>query len=63
MIIRSYLVTLWALLFVSCGPTVAQPVAVFTRGAAAAPPSLAKNFRRPMVLHAARTARADEVIE
>src|SRR2546430_9098682 len=24
MIIRSYLVTLWALLFVSCGPTVAQ---------------------------------------
>ncbi len=29
MIIRSYLVTLWALLFVSCGPTVAQSVAVF----------------------------------
>jgi hypothetical protein len=26
---RSYLVTLWALLFVSCGPTVAQSVAVF----------------------------------
>ena len=29
MIIRSYLVTLWALLFVSCGPTVAESVAVF----------------------------------
>src|SRR6478672_1763502 len=29
MIIRSCLVTLWALLFVSCGPTVAQSVAVF----------------------------------
>jgi hypothetical protein len=29
MIIRSYLVTLWALLFVSCGPTVAQSIAVF----------------------------------
>src|SRR5262249_3469377 len=29
MIIRSYLVTLWAVLFVSCGPTVAQSVAVF----------------------------------
>src|SRR5260221_7135406 len=29
MIMRSYLVTLWALLFVSCGPTVAQSVAVF----------------------------------
>ena len=29
MIIRSYLLTLWALLFVSCGPTVAQSVAVF----------------------------------
>ena len=29
MIIPSYLVTLWALLFVSCGPTVAQSVAVF----------------------------------
>jgi hypothetical protein len=29
MIIRSHLVTLWALLFVSCGPTVAQSVAVF----------------------------------
>src|SRR5215510_16200057 len=29
MIIRSYLVTLWALLFVSCTPTVAQSVAVF----------------------------------
>jgi Protein of unknown function (DUF2380) len=26
---RSYLVTLWAVLFVSCGPTVAQSVAVF----------------------------------
>jgi hypothetical protein len=26
---RSYLVALWALLFVSCGPTVAQSVAVF----------------------------------
>ena len=25
----SYLVTLWALLFVSCGPTVTQSVAVF----------------------------------
>ena len=29
MIIRSYLVTLWALLFISCGPAVAQSVAVF----------------------------------
>ena len=29
MIIRSYLVTLWALLLVSCGPTVAQSIAVF----------------------------------
>jgi hypothetical protein len=29
MIIRSYLVTLWAVLFVSCGPAVAQSVAVF----------------------------------
>jgi uncharacterized protein DUF2380 len=29
MIIPSHLVALWALLFVSCGPTVAQPVAVF----------------------------------
>src|SRR5262249_10305155 len=29
MIIRSHLVTLWALLFVSCGTTVAQSVAVF----------------------------------
>jgi hypothetical protein len=29
MIVRSYLVTLWALLCVSCGPTVAQSVAVF----------------------------------
>jgi hypothetical protein len=29
MIIASYLVTLWALLFVGCGPTVAQSVAVF----------------------------------
>ena len=29
MIIPSYLVTLWALLFVSCGPTVTQSVAVF----------------------------------
>ena len=29
MIIRSYLVTLWAVLFVSYGPTVAQSVAVF----------------------------------
>ena len=29
MIIRSYLVTLWVVLFVSCGPTVAQSVAVF----------------------------------
>src|SRR5262249_38731221 len=29
MIIRSYVVTLCALLFVSCGPTVAQSVAVF----------------------------------
>src|SRR5438034_706831 len=29
MIIPSYLVTLWAVLFVSCGPTVAQSVAVF----------------------------------
>jgi hypothetical protein len=29
MIMPSYLVTLWALLFVSCGPTGAQPVAVF----------------------------------
>jgi hypothetical protein len=29
MIIPSYLVTLWALLFVSCGPIVAQSVAVF----------------------------------
>src|SRR5215472_5464593 len=28
-IIPSYLVTLWALVFVSCGPTVAQSVAVF----------------------------------
>src|SRR5262249_55965066 len=28
MIIPSYLVTLWALVFVSCGPTVAQSVAV-----------------------------------
>src|SRR5215831_1447182 len=27
--IRSHLATLWALLFVSCGPTVAQSVAVF----------------------------------
>src|ERR1700741_1090256 len=26
---RSYLVTLWAVLFVSCGPAVAQSVAVF----------------------------------
>ena len=29
MIVRSYLVTLWALLCISCGPTVAQSVAVF----------------------------------
>ena len=29
MTIRSYLVALWAFLFVSCGPTVAQSVAVF----------------------------------
>ena len=29
MTIRSYLVTLWAVLCVSCGPTVAQSVAVF----------------------------------
>jgi hypothetical protein len=29
MIIPSYVVTLWALLFVGCGPTVAQSVAVF----------------------------------
>src|SRR5262249_58918340 len=29
MITPSYIVTLWALLFVSCGPTVAQSVAVF----------------------------------
>jgi hypothetical protein len=29
MIVRSYLVTLWALLCVSCGPAVAQSVAVF----------------------------------
>jgi hypothetical protein len=29
MIVRSYLVTLWALLCVSCGPTVAQSVSVF----------------------------------
>jgi hypothetical protein len=29
MIIPSYVMTLWALLFVSCGPTVAQSVAVF----------------------------------
>ena len=29
MIIRSYLVTLWAVLFVGCGPTVAQSIAVF----------------------------------
>ena len=29
MVIPSYLVTLWALLFVGCGPTVAQSVAVF----------------------------------
>jgi Protein of unknown function (DUF2380) len=29
MIFPSYLVTLWTLLFVSCGPTVAQSVAVF----------------------------------
>jgi hypothetical protein len=29
MIIRSHLVTLWALLFVSCGTSVAQSVAVF----------------------------------
>ncbi len=29
MIIPSYLVTLWTLLIVSCGPTVAQSVAVF----------------------------------
>src|SRR6266446_5333529 len=29
LITRSYLVALWALLFVSCGPTVAQSVAVF----------------------------------
>ena len=29
MIIPAYLVTLWALLFVGCGPTVAQSVAVF----------------------------------
>src|SRR5215813_6414119 len=29
MIIPSYIVTLWALLFLSCGPTVAQSVAVF----------------------------------
>jgi hypothetical protein len=28
-ITRSYLVALWALLFVSCGPAVAQSVAVF----------------------------------
>ena len=27
--IRSHLVTLWALLFLSCGPTVAQSIAVF----------------------------------
>ena len=35
MIIRSYLVTLWALLFVSCGPTVAQPRAPIAREARA----------------------------
>ena len=29
LITRSYLVTLWAVLFVSCGPTVARSVAVF----------------------------------
>jgi len=29
LITRSYLVALWAVLFVSCGPTVAQSVAVF----------------------------------
>jgi Protein of unknown function (DUF2380) len=29
MIIAAYLVTLWALLFASCGPAVAQSVAVF----------------------------------
>ena len=29
MIIPSYIVRLWALLFLSCGPTVAQSVAVF----------------------------------
>src|SRR5215813_9454393 len=29
MIIPSYIVTLWALLFLSCGPTIAQSVAVF----------------------------------
>jgi hypothetical protein len=29
MIVRLYLMTLWALLCVSCGPTVAQSVAVF----------------------------------
>jgi len=29
MIIASYLVTLWTLLFVSCGATIAQSVAVF----------------------------------
>src|SRR5258708_16445085 len=29
MIIPSYVMTLWALLLVSCGPTVAQSVAVF----------------------------------
>ena len=29
MILRSFVVTLWALLFVGCGPTAAQSVAVF----------------------------------
>jgi hypothetical protein len=29
LITRSYLVALWAVLFVSCGPAVAQSVAVF----------------------------------
>jgi hypothetical protein len=29
MIVRLFLMTLWALLCVSCGPTVAQSVAVF----------------------------------
>jgi hypothetical protein len=46
MIIPSYVVTLWALLFVSCGPTAAQSVAVFVA-----------NCENPIALRAALSAK------